>query len=226
MAVEPAVNFPTELDHNVVPDERIEVPSGAAMVEMLPWKEKVGSVFVPDTFVATHGRADAGVVVASGVPDVWPGDLVVVRAMRGTWFAGFSFGGYEAGTTRGEVRLYGSTSIDYRWHRFDGANESIMAKVEDGFKIRALGEWLFILRDTTRVSQNGIYLPDKAKSRTCKATVVSAGGNADYKDGDRIMYNPKAVIHVNIGDEYDLPGDKDDYAFVRSRDVLVSIPGG
>lgn len=225
MAVEPAVNFPRELTHDVALDENIEVPSGAAMVEMLPWAEREGNIYLPDSYVAKIGRADAGVVVASGLCDVWPGDIVVVRAMRGTWFAGFSFGDYGATTTRGEVRFYGSTSIDYRWPRFNGAETSIMAKVEEGFKVKAIGEWLFILRDTTRVTQGGIHLTDNSKSRTCKATVVSAGGSADYKEGDRIMYNPKAVIHVNIGDEYDLPGDKDDYAFVRSRDVLCSIPG-
>jgi co-chaperonin GroES (HSP10) len=194
------------------------------MVEMLPWKDREGSVFLPDSYIARLGRADAGVVVASGLLDVWPGDIVVVRAMRGTWFTNFSFDGYRATTTRGEVRLYGSVSVDYKRHQFNGAEGCILAKVEEGFKVRACGEWMLVLRDSTLQAVNGIYLPDTVKSRTCKATVVSAGYAADYKEGDRIAYNPKSLIHVHFGAEYDLPGNSDDYAFVRSRDVLCSIP--
>ena len=176
---------------------------GRVVVEMLPAKDKVGSIFLPAT-VAANNRPDVGVVVAHGddVP-LSVGDVVVVRGYDGTWREGFSVGGYQA---KSEIRCYGvfATEVSKGAPTIVDWSDSILARLDSDMKIKPLGANLLIRRDPIVNKSSTILLPDDATYRTNIGTVVAAGRDCKLEPGTRVVYHPYGALDFD-----DINGDPD-----------------
>jgi co-chaperonin GroES (HSP10) len=200
-----------------------------AFVEMFPPTLSWGSLLLPDR-VAGRLRPDAGTVLAvgSGLPDLAPGDQVLVMPYRGNWFEGFRVGDYAA---EGQVRVYGVASMNEREHVAEDAYVSVRGKLGVLFP-EAVGPWVFIRRDPVTASSGGVLLTDDEQFRSGLATVVSAGcralgpdGSSLLSRGDRVLYHGNAIVTdcEFLSSRYELEGDPRDYVFVKAADVYAVV---
>ncbi len=86
-------------------------------------------------------------------------------------------------------------------------------------KLQPLGDRLVVQREVSEDrTQGGIYLPDSAKDKPTRGTVVSVGngrllddgsrGPMQVKPGDRVLFTSYAGENIEIGDEeYVLMGE-------------------
>ena len=71
--------------------------------------------------------------------------------------------------------------------------------------LEATGRNVLIRRDAVVRSEGGVLLPDDATYRTCMATVVSVGSSVrEVKVGDRVHFNPIAILDFLFSDDPDL----------------------
>ena len=88
-------------------------------------------------------------------------------------------------------------------------------------KLQPLGDRLVVQREVSEdKTQGGIYLPDSAKDKPTRGTVVSIGdgrllddgtrGAMQVKPGDRVLFTSYAGENIEIGDEeYVLMGESE-----------------
>lgn len=185
----------------------LKPPTGRVIVEMLPETGQIGPILLPDV-VAGQFRPDVGIVLAVG-PGVSlaPGATVCVRGYDGQWIEGFE-AGYR---TSNQVRCYGAAAQyqgsmeSYPW------SDSIPLQIVGEFEMVATDRNVVIRRDPVVESESGFLLPDSAKYRTGKATVVSVGPCAcldidggRVSPGDRVVYDPRGELDFAFGGDPDL----------------------
>lgn len=210
---------------------------GVVYVEMAPYEEKKGEIYLPDE-TQQRDRADCGVVLACGyergeqIPpremEIRAGDRVLVEPYRGTFLKSARFGPYEA---KGWVRVYGLASGNWDEHHPVDWRQAILAVLDEKTTIRAVGRWLFIKRDRLEESKGGILLHDRAQKQSGMGTVVSVGADAaklGYEPGQRIQFPPgltydSGMYDASHAEEFGL--DSEDYSFLDSRNVLAIIDG-
>jgi co-chaperonin GroES (HSP10) len=212
------LQLPVKIDHAVdwaIAASALWCLPGRVIVEMLPWGDRYGELYLPEQ-VAANLRPDVGVVLAvgskaiigregellgsSGLEDeLQPGDHVIVRGYDGTWREGFECGPYKA---KGQVRCYGvwqgaedcfgETKL-YPWH------DSIFARITTGMNIIPLRNLLLVRRDPliTTVSEFNLALPDDAKYRNNWGTIVERGPRCSLEIGDRVLVNPQAFLEID-----------------------------
>lgn len=211
---------------------------GIVYVEMSPYEEKRGELFLSDE-TKQRDRADCGVVLACGyergddIPprdmEVRPGDVVLVEPYRGTWLQNCSFGDYAA---EGWVRVYGLASGSWDEVHETSWNDAIMAVIDEyqtKTKIKAVGKWLFIERDVLQESVGGVLLTDRGQKQSGMATVLSAGAEAQkqgFEEGQRIQFPPglsydAGLYDVSHAKEFGL--DSENCSFLDFRNVLSVI---
>lgn len=98
------------------------------------------------------------------------------------------------------------------------------SKAEGGTKLVPLGDRVVLKReDASSVTAGGIVLPDSAKDKPQKGTVISVGEGHVSRDGKRhplsLKAGDKVIFSSYAGDEISL-GD-DEYLLLRESDVLA-----
>lgn len=171
---------------------------GKCAVQMLPRQRSRGGIELPDR--VNDWFCDTGLVLASGVPYLVPGDVVVTDPYAGKKVLHFSNRDWQAGT---QVRFYGckgGADLDFRrgdplnWCRPVPVHTQVLMKLtEDGW--RPLEDWVWLEADTLQEKTGGgVYLPTAQQSRDCRATVHSVGPAVrDVKPGDVVIYGEGAV---------------------------------
>ena len=99
-------------------------------------------------------------------------------------------------------------------------------KSSDGFKFQPLGDRVVIRRETSEEkTQGGIYLPETAKDKPARGTIVSIGDGRVLDNGTRTHFQVKEgdrVIFLSYaGDEFKV-GD-DELLLMRESDILAII---
>ena len=92
--------------------------------------------------------------------------------------------------------------------------------------LKPLGDRVVVEREEAKdTTAGGIVLPDTAKDKPQKGTVISVGDGHVTKEGKRLALTLKAGDHVIFssyaGDEISL-GD-DEYLLLRESDVLATF---
>lgn len=210
------LQLPTSIAHQVdwrAAAKEISAPPGRAIIEMIPFGDRWGSLFLPDK-VAANLRPDVGVVLAVGSeisigsdgellgvvgpePELMAGDVVVVRGYDGTWREKFAVGDYKAQST---VRCYGLWSAEgtwgevklYPWH------ESIVARLTEEMNMIMLRDNMLVKRDPLIEREGLIELSNDSQYRNNTATVLEVGPRCSYKAGDRIIYYPGAMLELDM----------------------------
>lgn len=95
---------------------------------------------------------------------------------------------------------------------------------EEGSKIVPLGDRIVLKREVAgSTTAGGIVLPDSAKDKPQKGTVISVGDGYVTRDGKRrpltLKAGDKVIFSSYAGDEI-LVGD-DEYLLLRESDVLA-----
>lgn len=213
---------------------------GIAYVEMAPYSEKIGGVYLPET-VAQRTRADVGVVLARGKArdpndktdrgDICatppePGTIVGLMPYKGDAYKGFRAGAYRP---KGKiVRVFGNASTERRFCLTDW-NDSIMFEL-DGKIIRPLGKWALLRRDNLTNSQGGIML--QAGTRNGKAHIVALGETARTYGAEigRCHYRQAAItVDTDFAEDFlkatdsAYSGDPNDYCFIKAPDLLAMV---
>jgi len=96
-----------------------------------------------------------------------------------------------------------------------------------GMKFQPLGDRVVIRRESSEErTQGGIYLPDAAREKPARGTVVSIGdgrvldnGNRStfqVKEGDRVLFLSYAGEEFKVGD--------DELLLMRESDILAILP--
>jgi chaperonin GroES len=98
------------------------------------------------------------------------------------------------------------------------------SKVENGAKIVPIGDRVVLKReDAQSTTAGGIVLPDSAKDKPQKGTVIAVGDGHVTRDGTRLPLSLKAgdrvIFSSYAGDEITV-GD-DEYLLLRESDVLA-----
>ena len=82
--------------------------------------------------------------------------------------------------------------------------------------VRPYGRRLLVLRDAVvEVSKGGVILPDVAKKKALKGTVLAAGTGCEHKRGDRIFFGFLSGIEVDLDDGCDR------YLMLMDTDVIL-----
>ena len=100
------------------------------------------------------------------------------------------------------------------------------AKKTGGAKIQPLGDRIVVRREEAQeVTAGGIVLPDSAKDKPARGTVVSVGdgkllddgsrSGLQLKEGDRVLFSSYAGEAFKLGD--------DELLLMREDDVLAVI---
>ena len=100
------------------------------------------------------------------------------------------------------------------------------AKKTGGVRIQPLGDRIVVRREEAEeVTAGGIVLPDSAKDKPARGTVVSVGdgkllddgsrGGLQLKEGDRVLFSSYAGESFKMGD--------DELLLMREDDVLAVI---
>ncbi len=191
----------------------IRCPRGRVVIEMAPFEKKRGLIHLPDK-VAGNERPDVGIVLSAGSDTgLRPGDAVVVRAYDGTWRTDFEAGTYKA---KGEVRCYGVYGAApgecelYDW------SDSVLALLDNELNMTPLKRNLLVKRDPTVKQEGLIHLSDNSVYRTNIGTIVSAGPDSEFSVGTRVLYNPNAMLQIDM-----IEGDPD--LGVCSDDAIEAI---
>lgn len=98
------------------------------------------------------------------------------------------------------------------------------AKAEGGTKVVPLGDRIVLKReDASSVTAGGIVLPDTAKDKPQKGSVISVGDGYVSRDGkrhpltlkagDRVIFSSYAGDEITVGEE--------EYLLLRESDVLA-----
>ena len=93
-------------------------------------------------------------------------------------------------------------------------------------KLQPLGDRVVVERDESEeTTAGGIVLPDSAKDRPARGTIVSVGdgrllddgtrAELQVKAGDHVLFSSYAGDSVNVGD--------DEYLLMREDDILAVI---
>ena len=186
---------------------------GRVVVEMAPFSDKKGSIYLPDK-VAANDRSDVGIVLSADPHSgLEPGDCVVVRPYDGSWRTGFNAGAYKA---KGEVRMYGVFGRSQGEVELYDWSDSILAILHTDLSMTPLRRNLLIKRDAVVSRDRGLYLPDDAVYRTNIGTVVKAGSDCELSPGARVIYHPQAMLEVD-----QIDGDPD--LGICSEDAIEAI---
>jgi chaperonin GroES len=99
-------------------------------------------------------------------------------------------------------------------------------KSEGKMKLQPLGDRLVIERDESEaVTAGGIVLPDSAKDKPARGSVVSVGDGRLLEDGSRAPFQVKVGDHVLFssyaGDEFKI--EDRELVLLREEDVLAII---
>ena len=99
-----------------------------------------------------------------------------------------------------------------------------MAKA--ALKIRPLGEKVLVKRlEAEQVTRGGIVLPDTAKEKPQRGTVLAVGDGRMLKDGTRAKFQvkkgDKVLFASYAGTEMKIDGDE--YVLMDESDVLASL---
>lgn len=180
---------------------------GMFAVEMVPRSEQLSGIYLPGD-VKTAMRLDMGVVVASGVKELQPGDVAIVHAYRGMCVSEF---GWDEPIARSEVRFYGNNGgpgsqalLDN--YEFDEAVFGVMTET-----IEARGNWLLVKMGKRQDEKGGIKLLWGARDPVCE--VLSVGGGASgVSVGDRVVASQNALVPIT--------GYGEDLAFVKVGGVF------
>ena len=92
--------------------------------------------------------------------------------------------------------------------------------------LRPLGDKVVVERDESEEkTKGGIYIPDAAKDKPTRGTIIAVGtgkvlddgtrGPMQVKKGDRILFTSYAPEQINIGD--------DEYLLMSESDILAVI---
>lgn len=93
-------------------------------------------------------------------------------------------------------------------------------------KLQPLGDRIVVQREeSSEKTDGGIYLPDSAKDKPTRGTVISVGdgrllddgsrGQMQVKVGDRVLFTSYAGENIEIGDE--------EYVLMSEGDVLAVL---
>jgi len=98
------------------------------------------------------------------------------------------------------------------------------SKVENGAKIVPIGDRVVLKReDAQSTTAGGIVLPDSAKDKPQKGTVIAVGDGHVTRDGTRLPLSLKAgdrvIFSSYAGDEITV--GEEDYLLLRESDVLA-----
>ncbi len=99
-------------------------------------------------------------------------------------------------------------------------------KTQSKIKLQPLGERIVVQREESEdVTAGGIVLPDSAKEKPARGTVIAIGtgkllddgsrSESQLKAGDRVLFSSYAGENVEIGDV--------EYLLMREDDVLAVI---
>jgi chaperonin GroES len=99
-------------------------------------------------------------------------------------------------------------------------------KTKSSIKLQPLGDRIVVERDDTEtLTTGGIYLPDNAKDKPSRGTVISVGdgklladgkrSKLQVKPGDRVLFTTYGPNEVKIGE--------DEFLLMREDDVLAVI---
>jgi chaperonin GroES len=97
-------------------------------------------------------------------------------------------------------------------------------------KVRPLGDRILVQRiEEENVTQTGIVLPESAKERSQRGTVVRVGDGRQLESGERAAFQVKegdTVLLPKFGaQELNIEGNKDesDYLMVREEELLAVL---
>ena len=194
---------------------------GHVAIELLPVKEKDGSIYLPQEFAEVH-RNDVGLVVSAGegVP-LFPGDLVVVLYGHGKRVKRFTNGIFESRSTMVFTGCAGGALIDDEYGEEEPCSqvpwwESIPMRIDDGNFV-PLGRNVLLELTPVENSEGGIAL--SRKRHECDALVASMGPDAfeGYgvrpKQGNRVVFDEGAVRQF-VGTEFIVVPDWSIHAIV------------
>src|SRR5437660_1387754 len=95
-------------------------------------------------------------------------------------------------------------------------------------KVKPLGDRIIVRREeSSEVSRGGVILPDNAKQKQQRGTVLAVGPGKMLKDGTRRALQVKEGDHVLFtawaGDEFKERGSRDAILVMHEEDVLAVI---
>ena len=95
-------------------------------------------------------------------------------------------------------------------------------------KVKPLGDRIIVRREeSSEVSRGGVILPDNAKQKPQRGTVLAVGPGKMLKDGTRRALQVKEGDHVLFtawaGDEFKERGSRDAILVMHEEDVLAVI---
>lgn len=99
-------------------------------------------------------------------------------------------------------------------------------KAKPEIKLQPLGDRVVVQRDESEEkTAGGIYLPDTAKDKPVRGTIIAVGdgkllddgrrGELQVKVGDRVIFTSYAPEPFKVGDE--------EYLLMREEDILAVI---
>ncbi|MDO4551727.1 MAG: co-chaperone GroES [Planctomycetia bacterium] len=105
-------------------------------------------------------------------------------------------------------------------------NTECSCKNTDSLNIQPLGDRLVVKRDAAEtVTSGGIYLPETAKNKPSRGTVICVGNGKLLKDGSRselqISAGDKVLFLSYAGEEFKLKNEE--YLLLREEDILAVI---
>jgi co-chaperonin GroES (HSP10) len=188
---------------------------------------RAGALYLPEEMAANR-KPDVGTVIASQEPDIRPGDRMVYAPWAGLWIRPCRIGPYRVH----DLRFYGmpDDGEDTTKTMREPLGDVLPAKI--GRTIEPIRDNVVIRRDPLKVTSGALSLalPDDAKHRTLKATVFAAGpwatvGDRVLQPGDRVMYNPHALVLglTSLGPIEGFEGDLSDYAIIKAGNLLALI---
>ena len=99
-------------------------------------------------------------------------------------------------------------------------------KTKSSIQLQPLGDRIVVERDqTNEVTMGGIYLPEGAKDKPSRGTVISIGDGKLMADGSRSQLQVKVgdkVLFTTYGPE-EIKVGSDDFLLMREDDVLAVI---
>lgn len=207
----------------------LKLRSGIVAVVPDAEPETAGSILLPEE-CASNRKPDIGTVVASADPAYEPGDRVIYAPWGGAWFRPF----VGCGVKVKDLRLYGLLPSDEpeKWDT-EPVEDVLPCKVHMK-RLLPIKDKVLLKRDAVRHKSSGglsLELPDDAKYRPLKATVVSAGplamvGDEPLKPGDRVVYNPGSLMLglKSLGPVEGLDeDDMDAYGIVGAGNIFAKI---